>query len=156
MITMYIRDVLLGSGICSTKMILFVFFWLPRILQHFEISLKGSFQRHTQFDLFQRRESVKKPKVEYRTSTDCILIKIDEDIMDIVRSFDSSIIRTISRKEQTRRLIYELKEQHESFVFTLLKKTWILCCHKLLIICTTVKLEIRSISWRGKEYIISS
>ncbi|MCP9259554.1 Sodium/hydrogen exchanger 7 [Dirofilaria immitis] len=62
-----------------------------------------------------RRESVKKPKVEYRTSTDCILIKIDEDIMDIVRSFDSSIIRTISRKEQTRRLIYELKEQHESF-----------------------------------------
>uniref|UniRef100_A0AAF5RUL6 Cyclic nucleotide-binding domain-containing protein n=1 Tax=Wuchereria bancrofti TaxID=6293 RepID=A0AAF5RUL6_WUCBA len=62
-----------------------------------------------------RRESVKKPKVEYRTSTDCILIKIDEDTMDIVRSFDSSIIRTISRKEQTRRLIYELKEQHESF-----------------------------------------
>ncbi|VIO91694.1 Uncharacterized protein BM_BM10817 [Brugia malayi] len=62
-----------------------------------------------------RRESVKKPKVEYRTSTDCILIKIDEDTMDMVRSFDSSIIRTISRKEQTRRLIYELKEQHESF-----------------------------------------
>ncbi|OZC08695.1 hypothetical protein X798_04243, partial [Onchocerca flexuosa] len=62
-----------------------------------------------------RRESVKKPKVEYRTSTDCILIKIDEDMMDIVRSFDSSIIRTISRKEQTRRLIHELKEQHESF-----------------------------------------
>uniref|UniRef100_A0A1I7VSU9 Cyclic nucleotide-binding domain-containing protein n=1 Tax=Loa loa TaxID=7209 RepID=A0A1I7VSU9_LOALO len=62
-----------------------------------------------------RRESVKKPKVEYRTSTDCILIKIDEDMMDIVRLFDSSIIRTISRKEQTRRLIYELKEQHESF-----------------------------------------
>ncbi|VDK63205.1 unnamed protein product [Onchocerca ochengi] len=61
-----------------------------------------------------RRESVKKPKVEYRTSTDCILIKIDEDMMDIVRSFDSSIIRTISRKEQTRRLIHELKEQHES------------------------------------------
>ncbi|VBB26902.1 unnamed protein product [Acanthocheilonema viteae] len=62
-----------------------------------------------------RRESVKKPKVEYRTSTDCVLIKIDEDTMDIVRSFDSSVIRAISRKEQTRRLIYELKEQHESF-----------------------------------------
>uniref|UniRef100_A0A915PJ54 Cation/H+ exchanger domain-containing protein n=1 Tax=Setaria digitata TaxID=48799 RepID=A0A915PJ54_9BILA len=62
-----------------------------------------------------RRESVKKPKVEYRTSTDCILIKIDEDVMDFIRSFDNSIIRTISRKEQTRRLIYELKEQQESF-----------------------------------------
>ncbi|VDK47150.1 unnamed protein product [Gongylonema pulchrum] len=64
-----------------------------------------------------RRESVKKPKVEYRTSTDCVLIKIDEDLMDFIRAFDRSIIRTISRKEQTRRLIYELKEQQESYDF---------------------------------------
>lgn len=93
---------------------------------------------HSTALLFQRRESVKKPKVEYRTLTDCILIKVDEEVMDFVRSFDSLIIRTISRKEQTRRLMYELKEQHESFVFILFKRFLILCCYKIMTkICRT-------------------
>uniref|UniRef100_A0A915C222 Cation/H+ exchanger domain-containing protein n=1 Tax=Parascaris univalens TaxID=6257 RepID=A0A915C222_PARUN len=62
-----------------------------------------------------RVESIKKPKVIYQTTTDCHLIEVRAAMMEWIRNADHEIIRTISAKEQRRRIVYELKEHNQLF-----------------------------------------